>query len=214
MIEPLLEQVTQLDKADRERLITEMVRQSNNTLLTELASLLQQPKKHLWVSAIQVVDAIGYPQNASLLPVVVEHLCDGNWPGWSEAIDVLTKIDPPIIAPLFIEVFMDQGISRNYWTSDIEGICLAFIQMKRDYVATCVPSLVYILTRTEGQEEPDPEILLRALEHSEIASYPFAIPVLINVMKTAKQENVRSFARSLVATFSSGNMEFYLRTLR
>lgn len=213
MIEPLLEQAAQLDKTGRERLIAEAVSWPENTLLTELASILQQPKKHLWALAIQVVNAIGYPRNASLLPIVVEHLSDGNWPGWSEAVDVLTKIDSPIVATLFVELLMDMGVRRKYWTSDVEGLCLAFLQMKRDYVATCVPSLIYILTRTAGQEEPDPEILLKALEHSEIASYPFAIPVLIDIMKTAKQESVRSFARSMMAAFSFENMGPYLRIL-
>jgi hypothetical protein len=73
---------------------------------------MQSKNKALWPIAIQTITAIGYPHNEPAIAALVEHLCDANWPGWEDAVESLTTIDPTLVAPFFIKIFLDEGEKR------------------------------------------------------------------------------------------------------
>src|SRR5579883_1735833 len=137
-------------------------------LLPELERILASPDKEVWENAIKFIQYIGYPHNAALIPDLIEHLVDGNWPGVRDAIEALKDIHAAIVIPFFIEVFLDQGRTRPHWASDVEGVALALHEMGEEYACSCVPSLLLLLGKGYNAIEPDPQYLLLALESAQI----------------------------------------------
>ena len=182
MIEDTLEMYARSNKDMRQQIVAEF-NKNLEVSLEEFAHILHRPMKHLWVPAIQVIRDIGYPRNSSLISDLVDHLCDGNWPGWSEAIIVLMDINANVVAPFFIQLLLDQGEKRRYWIDDVDGIILALTHMRPEYILPCVPSILYILAKRSEFDDPEPEFLLQVLQCIPIAHYPYAIPALINVTK-------------------------------
>lgn len=163
--------------------------------------------------ALQAIRALGYPRNAAILPLVVDHLVDGNWPGWSDAIGILMDVTLSLVTPLLREILLDQGKKRELWYSDVEGICAALSHMGKEYILPCIPSILFVLSLRVGLDDPDPEFLLRALEHAEIYHYSYLLPTLLRISDTATQEATRRYAESLVRQFSSKDLEPYKRVL-
>ncbi|HEU5230018.1 MAG TPA: hypothetical protein VFU49_19515 [Ktedonobacteraceae bacterium] len=167
MLENALKQAIHASEEERVKIFANIA-QTPETSLKELAALLQRPAKHVWSAALQVIRVLGYPGNAAILPLVVEHLVDGNWPGWGDAIDVLRDIDPAVVAPLLVAIFLEQGKKREYWGSDVEGICMALVHLGKEYITPCIPSILFVLARRQGLDDPDPDFLLQVLEKAAI----------------------------------------------
>jgi hypothetical protein len=206
MIKDILEEIVSINETEKIAHLARLA-ETPETSLKELVNILQQPAKHLWPIALQAVHAIGYPQNSSVLPLVMDHLVDGNWPGWDDAINVLTSVNPIILAPLFIEILLDRGKKREQWSDDVEGICAALPHMRKEYTIPCIPSILSLLI--SGLDEPDPDFLLRALEHAEIQRYAYALPSLIHVLEVATREEIKAYAGSLIRLFPLEDLEFY-----
>ncbi len=208
MIEKVLETAMNLDEAERTALFAQLA-DTPESSLEELAKILQRPLKYLWPITLQAIRAIGYPHNASLLSVVTEHLVDGNWPGWQDAINILVDVDPATVASMFIAILLDLGRKREMWNGDVEGICAALPHMKKEYSILCVPSLLFVLSIKGGLDEPDPYFLLRVLEHAEVYHYSYALPVFIYMSIDARQEEIRTYAKSIIKQFSNQDLALY-----
>jgi hypothetical protein len=67
------ERVASANEQERQHIIQQLVRQPDEAL--EIATaILKGPEKRFWETAVQVIQAIGYPRNASTMSVLFEQL--------------------------------------------------------------------------------------------------------------------------------------------
>lgn len=61
----------------REQIIHSLATHPDETL-DAVIHILTRPKKALWKISVQVIRAIGYPQNARSIPTLIAHVGDQN----------------------------------------------------------------------------------------------------------------------------------------
>ena len=63
--------------------------------------IFHRTRKGTWENAMRVIDKIGCPRNEFFIPLLIEHLKDINWPGTTDAIQLLlTMNNEKVIAEL------------------------------------------------------------------------------------------------------------------
>jgi hypothetical protein len=112
-----------MDAQEKERLIRELAQHPQETLGEAMRILGSLPKSR-WKVAAQVIRAIGYPDNAAALPLLIGHLSDPNWPGWDEVVKTLEEMGPQVVVPhLLLDFWQRDRI--QYWGDHLEGICFS-----------------------------------------------------------------------------------------
>lgn len=158
-------------------------------------------RKSRWAIMIEVIRAIGYPRNAQALPWLVDHI-DRNSPAWRETVEVVTTLDPKVIAPHLVHVLWDKGEHRQGWGYDVESICVLLSELDSSYAALCGPTIAYLLGQHFDPTELDPGFLLDVLAKVGVSSASYALPVLIDRLQIGSPEYVLEQVKSLIASYS------------
>ena len=85
-----------------------------NTPRNQLALVFPPYAKSCWQNAMKVIEAVGYPQNETAFPRVVELFQDINWPGAEEAVLYFQTLDKTVVVP-YIEAGAKQAIAERDW---------------------------------------------------------------------------------------------------
>ena len=60
--------------------------------LNILHEILGEPVNDYWPAAVEVIEAIGYPRNAAVLPLIIIHAADPNSPASFGALHLLKRL--------------------------------------------------------------------------------------------------------------------------
>ncbi len=75
--------------------------------LEELKQFIGSPLKNLRVVAVQVIRAIGYPQNARVLPRVLDEFTDTNSPALKEVMRALDDLEEETASAYLLQLFLE-----------------------------------------------------------------------------------------------------------
>ena len=70
-----------------------------NTPRAQLACIFPPYSKSCWQNAMKVIEAVGYPDNETAFPRIVELFRDINWPGAEEAVLYFQTLEKAIVVP-------------------------------------------------------------------------------------------------------------------
>lgn len=166
----------------REQIIHSLATHPDETL-DAVIHILTRPKKALWKISVQVIRAIGYPQNARAIPTLIAHVGDQNSLAWQEAVETLLDMDIDVVVPHLIFDMWDKS-HREYWGSDVEGICSMLCMVDREYAVRCGPVITNILGQ-DGipSDELDKGFLQQVLEKIGSDCAHYVMPTLIDVIQ-------------------------------
>lgn len=197
------QEAVRADKETKERVIQALASHPQETLPV-MIDVLRTPQKFQWGLAIQVIRAIGYPQNRTALPYVIEHLADGNSPIQKVVVQMLNEMEPEVVVPHLIQFLLDP--TRHYdWEAEVQEICCILWTMKQAYIDPCGPTVAhllgYFLGRDDFRGKFDSSYFLDILEKIGPPCASYALPVLISVINHQGSGEVGLQARQLIASF-------------
>lgn len=204
------ERAASVDEREKLDIIQTLAHRPDETLKWAVA-MLKGPEKRFWKTAVQAIQAVGYPQNASTLPVLFEQLSDRNSPAWREVVQTLSKIGPQVVSPYMIAVLLERHRQR-YWIDAIAGICTMLTLVESEYARPCGPAVSYLLSQGQLRdefEELERDYLLDVLERIGPSCAVYAVPVLIALVKTEGISEISKQARRLLASFDQAALEPY-----
>lgn len=166
-----------------------------------LYDTLDVPPRASWQAAIAVLQAIGSPRNHLAIPRLLEYIVDLNSPAARQARQALAEMGTEPVVPYLIERLLDESRSGKVWFEAIAGICSMLVDVERDFAALCGPTIASLLVRQISIGELDPGYLLDVLEKigSDCATY--ALPALIQLVKTEGTSEIGQQARTLITSF-------------
>ncbi len=196
-----------LDEQEKEQLIQELVSHPDEALGV-VTYILQNALKEWWEAAVRIIRAIGYPRNASAIPVLVAHVGYGNPLTEDEAIQALVEIGPRIVVPSLLQVMWDRGQTNKSWGNDVAGICSMLCKVDRQFAVQCGPVATYLLSRFELPQKPG-LALLSVLEKIGANDIEYALPTLIDLVQKEGTSEVGMQARRFLASFDEKSLEPY-----
>lgn len=199
------------DNQIRDRLIQELANHPDESLDAALY-ILQNPLKEWWEVALQVIHAIGYPNNAPAIPLLIAHASMGNDPAESDAIQALLALGPDIVIPYLIDALYNGGHTNTYlWVSasDICGL-LRSHQLGQEHVDPCGPMIAYLLSQTPKEQKHIARRLLQVLEKIGPKCAAYALPALIHVVLKGANDEVGIQAQRFIEFFDKKVMEPYV----
>ncbi len=109
----IIELVNQLDWSLSENIQNHAKTELINISPENCDLLIQPMLKNTWHNATLVIKTIGYPNNKKSLSSLIWLLQDLNWPGVSNAFDILKSVNKDILITL-----LESSIKRAYLESD------------------------------------------------------------------------------------------------
>ena len=90
----------------------------------QLALVFPPSGKKYWQNSVKVIQKIGYPDNQSAFPRMVELFQDINWPGAEEAVQYFQTLEKSIVAP-YIEAGGKHAIAEqdDEWLWFLYAVC-------------------------------------------------------------------------------------------
>jgi hypothetical protein len=209
MLEAQLDEATSSNESVRKQIIADLARHPEE-ILGSVLKALQQPIKSRWKVAIQVIRAIGYPRNASALPILVAHIGNRNAPGWWEIIDTLAEMGPQVVVPHLIHYLWDND-QHQYWGDDVESLCEMLTHLDRVYAVQCGPTIAHILGRDDlpPPRDLDREYLLDVLEKVGPRCAEYALPSLLHLLQKEGASDIGKQASRLISSFDKETLEPY-----
>lgn len=168
--------------------------------------------KSRWRPMMEVLQAIGYPNNATAIRWLVDHV-DKNSPAWDETLAVVRLIPPNAIAPYFISVLWPSDRRQSEWGYDVESVCEAINSLGRDYAIPCGPTVAFILNLKVDPVLLDPTYLLDTLQTIGESGAEYAMPALLAFAEATPTNEYRERALQLIATFDRRQVDDYALVL-
>lgn len=217
MIQDQLEKAADSNVSERMEIIRDLVNQPDIALQGALDVFTRphkRPQKHLWEVAVQVIRAVGYPRNASAIPLLVDLVGNMNAPGWEMAVETLDELGATLVVPYLIVYLWDKG-RHQYWGDDVEGICLMLSNVNREFAAMCGPTIVYILDQetSTATHDLDKGFLLDVLEKIGADCGEYALPTLISLLQKEETYDLKMRIHRLIASFGKESLKPYLLIL-
>ena len=101
--------------------------------------ILDKSKKSTWENAVKVIKRIGFPQNESLLPGLLCLLQDVNWPGATEAIEILAEIDKKTVVPLIEQAIHSANLNEDFmWLGGLSLLVSKSGYLAEDFDDSCI----------------------------------------------------------------------------
>lgn len=171
--------------------------------------------KDLREIAILVVGAIGYPRNATLIPLIIEQVCDPNNLAIESAIQVLHDLGPDVLVPYFIEALWKSEKKNSSSNISVRQICVALLIKDLSAILPgCGPTLAYLLGQpSHNHDEDTVHFLLRGLEAIGPECAIYALPALITFLQHKGTGSLRKRALNLIASFDPVVVAPYSRLL-
>lgn len=200
--------------------ITERVLQALAThpeeSLEMLLYVLSNPIKVWWEEAVKIVSAIGYPQNAPAIPLLVAHACLGNDLAEKEAIQSLVALGPKIVVPYLLEALWDEGQTSKYLSIKPEDIVWLLLDsaLGPEYLIPCGSMVSDILLRIPPTQPAFRRKFLQVLERIGPQCAIYALPALLNILRQERGSDLGVQIRKLIATFDQEALEPYMQILQ
>lgn len=162
-------------------------------------------------SAAQALQEIGYPQNASAIPWLVNVCTDRNAPGLSGVIAALKSISVDAVVPFFIEILLKK--ESPYWSYDVDALSLV-LREQHEWLQACAPAFISVLAQV-SEQPPDPLDLVSLLDTQEgaIPECASAIPVLLMIAQREKEGEIAETVRRLLSSFGEETLKPYRHLL-
>lgn len=208
MLQDDLEEIMHLSGEERRQAITFLAGQADQ--LEGLISLLKHPlSRCYWEVALQVLQAIGYPANAKAVNIVLAFATESNAPGWAEAIHTLVEMDARDVIPLLVASLLDRT-RHQYWAYEIEEVCQVLNIIDREYARACGPALAFLFSSQEEQlKDLDREAVITVLEKIGTECAAYALPALLDVLRSEEHSALRQRVESLLASFEPEQLALY-----
>ena len=182
--------------------------------LEELEQFLGRPSKNIREVIVQVIRAIGYPQNARVLPRVLDEFTDPNSPALLAALHVLDDLEEETASAYLLQLFWKYAY--EYKESDVaylevlECACswIAMEETKRAYAVAVGP----LLAATTDRWSRDPycrDSVLDTLEKIGPASGNYALPSLLEVAVRERGSMLGKRVWKFIQSFDQGVLAPY-----
>lgn len=90
----------------------------------QLSLIFPKYNKFCWQNAVEVVKRIGYPENESAFPKLVELFQDLNWPGALEAMNYFRTVDKKVVAKYIKDaVVQAKATNDEDWLYFLSLVC-------------------------------------------------------------------------------------------
>ena len=184
MIEVLLRKAaTTQDDQERVRIIHELASHPEETL-ERLIPILQSPDSSLASVAVQVIEEIGYPRNASAVPILLTHTAHDHSPIHHEVFQTLIAMGPSILPYIIqitkeddeIGVLVDSSFSHAMNYVSQTQVETQLVRTLAKYPDESLPAAFYIL------QNPLKDLWELAVQVIQAMGYPnnaLAIPLLV-----------------------------------
>ncbi len=187
--------------------------------LEELKQFLGSPSKNLRVVAVQIIRAIGYPQNARVLPHVLEEFTDVNSPALREVMRALDDLEEEIASAYLLQLFWKHAFeykespyshSELAYFEVLDCVCnwISEKETKRAYAEAVGP----LLAATINRWSKDPFIrdaVLDTLEKIGPASGNYALPALLEWAEREKGSQAGQRVWKFIQSFERGVLAPY-----
>ena len=181
----LLQQAIVSDDEKRANIIRELTRYPDEVLLVAIDVLSTSPKS-LWSLTTQIIRQIGYPKNATAIPVLIEHVADANSPARRDAIVALLEMDVHVVGSAFIDALLDQGQNDEFWVETVQGICSMLVDQAPYALAVlCGQTIAYLLSQPSlfnGELEDTFPLLFAVLQRIGSPCGVYAMPLFLSFM--------------------------------
>lgn len=226
-IEHILDQIdaaeTARDNQEHRRLLHILANRPDE-VLNLLQETLREPDKDYWPTAVEAIEAIGYPRNAPALPLIIVHAADANSPASFNAIQMLKRLPQNVLKSELIAVFWPtqaNGYQRDShdgeWVNRVSSVCLVSRSLGIQYCRILGPTLIYFLSqptyrrqlRPSASEEILPWSVFDVLEVIKDNLLPYAVPVLLDLAVEEKAQSKEGRAMALVRSLGAQVLNLY-----
>jgi hypothetical protein len=180
----------------------------------ELGRFLGSPWKDLRVVAVEVIRAIGYPQNANLLPGVLAEFTDPNSPALKEVQHMLDDLEEEVASSYLLQLFFTYAYSSSKnalaYSEILEcvGSWLALKGTKRAYAEAVGPQLLATIDRW-SEDTYCRDSVLGVLEKIGLSSVDYALPGLLRVAQREKGSLLGKRVWKFVLSFQEDSLALY-----
>jgi len=177
-------------------------------------------KAHI-TTAFEVVHAIGYPKNAAAIPYLLYFLADPNFPGGMDVVGALREMDPKVLLPSIIRVFLRQApfipytgneVSETDWEEMATGCCYYLRDIaERSAAQLCSPAINFFLSHTLATHpERKKGFLYLVLDILEKVGTPaYFLPALVLLAEKQAGNNLGKHAEQLIHSFTEEQLAPY-----
>lgn len=150
------------------------------------------------------------PNDEEVKRLVVDVVGDSNHIDRQTGVDKLMDHGPTVAVPVLIEVLLDRGRTVPYWDDVVEGLCRFLWEADSRFAGPCAPAIVHLLATLGNVTSPDPIFLLDVLDTTEgTQDTSFAIPTLLDLIRSHKGDEVASTALKLLNKYSREQLRQY-----
>lgn len=221
MLDAQLERASKAEAAERERIVRDLARQPTK-VMDALVQILHTPNSAYQSLSVQVLKAIGYPDNIRALPTLVSLLNSSDEADNQDIIGVLKDMPPQTLVPELIERLWDRGHHYNWWMDDVRNVCELLLILPSEYAAACGPMIAFVLGHplhydwtNVGQAAQDERAvrhdLIRVLQKIGPAAAEYALPALIACTVDEAPSEAGQAAREFLATVDQRLLALYRR---
>ncbi len=190
-IEVRLRNAINADEEAKDHIIDDLARHSKETL-DILIAILSKYNQPLLLLAVQVIGAIGFPDNIAALPWLISIAAGGDTDVRQVAIHVLKDIEVDAVTPFFLACFLNMDEQDKGWYVMVGDICQVVVA-KKEWALACGPAVAMLLAQNSSHREHtfDSHCLLSVLEVL-VPDCLYALPALY---VTAVQEHTTDVGR-------------------
>lgn len=211
----VLKQLNGLSYERIEEIIRDLEAQGDQNLLA-MRAILKVGFKDRWLSTVEAIRGIGYPQNKEALPeLLLDQVGDRNSEAWHEAVQTILEMDAHFVDPYIIQVLLDEGRTIPYWAPIAEGLCIMVSNFPLSRILYLTPVLVYLLAKEALPGDFDKTTLLDALEKVPFEKIVYALPALIYVANADSDKNpcMNQQAKDILKHLDNDTLIPYLRLI-
>jgi hypothetical protein len=152
--------------------------------LSELEQFLGSPLKNLRVVAVEIIRAIGYPQNAHALPIMLDEFTDPNSPALYEVVHMLDDLEVKVANMYLLQLLGKYAYNGNAlaYSEVLECVCswLVLRETKHVYAETVGPLLIATIDLWSNDTYCRDSVL-GTLESIGMSITNYALPGLLEV---------------------------------
>jgi len=177
--------------------IQEIIAESQS-LFEALPEIQRTHSKGLQAITAEAFQVMGYPINEPAIPFLIDAASDVNRPAYSSAFEALKAMPMEAIAPYAIGFLWDRERPSAWRKEALIDVCYLLMDFEDQKLDPIGPTVAYLLSSSEGFDQPVTHVLLAVLETIGVASAHYTIPTLIALVEQSPYEVIRTRAQRLL----------------
>ncbi len=196
-IEGRLSNAINADEETKNHLIDDLARHAKETL-DILIAILSKYDRPLLLLTVQVIGAIGFPDNTAALPWLMSIAAGRDTDVHQAAIHVLQGMEVNAITPFFLACFLNVEEQDKGWYVMVGNLCQVVVA-KKEWALTCGPAVAMLLAQNSSHRENkiDYHRLLSVLEVL-VPDCLYALPALYVTALQEQQTDVGRRAKNMI----------------